>query len=91
MLFQVFNVFNARVANESALNRRIFANGKLWAALAAVLTLQAVAVNWGPAQALFHTTALEATEWLLAAGIASSVLLLDEARKFLRRHLSRRT
>ncbi len=91
VLFQVFNVFNARVANESALNRRIFANGKLWAALAAVLTLQAVAVNWGPAQALFHTTALEAGEWLLAAGIASSVLLLDEARKFLRRHLSRRT
>ncbi|HLO75904.1 MAG TPA: HAD-IC family P-type ATPase [Magnetospirillum sp.] len=90
VLFQVFNVFNARVANESALTRCMFRNGKLWLALAAVLGLQAVAVNWGPAQALFHTTPLAATEWLLAAAVAASVVVLDESRKFLARHLRRR-
>lgn len=88
VLFQVFNVFNARVAAESALSRRMFRNGKLWLALAAVLVLQAVAIHWGPAQALFHTSALSAREWLLATAIASSVLVLDEARKLLARHLA---
>lgn len=90
VLFQVFNVFNARVAAESALGWKMFRNGKLWAALIAVLGLQAVAVNWAPAQAIFHTSALAPAEWGLAALIASSVLGLDESRKFLVRALRRR-
>jgi Ca2+-transporting ATPase len=87
VLFQVFNVFNARVAAESALGRHTFRNGKLWLALGAVLTLQALAVSWPPAQALFHTTTLSAREWLLAAAVASSVLVLDELRKGLRKRM----
>ncbi|MGE5518240.1 MAG: cation-translocating P-type ATPase [Bacteroidota bacterium] len=87
VLFQVFNVFNARVATESAFSRCMFRNRKLWLALAAVLGLQAVAIHWGPAQALFHTAALSPREWLLAAAIASSVLMLDEGRKALVRRL----
>ncbi|MGE5478345.1 MAG: cation-translocating P-type ATPase [Bacteroidales bacterium] len=87
VLFQVFNVFNARVAAESALGRHTFHNGKLWLALGAVLALQALAVSWAPAQALFHTTPLSAREWLLAAAVASSVLVLDELRKGLRKRM----
>jgi P-type Ca2+ transporter type 2C len=92
VMFQVFNVFNARVAGESAFNPRLFRNGKLWLALAAVLALQAVAVHWPPAQILFHTAPLTASEWGLAALVGSSVLMLDEGRKMifrlfiLRRH-----
>lgn len=89
VLFQIFNVFNARVATESALGRSMFRNGKLWVALAAVLALQALAVSWKPAQALFHTTSLSLTEWGLCAAIASSVLILDEARKMLARRFHR--
>ena len=85
VLFQVFNVFNARVAAESALGRRMFRNRKLWLALAAVVGLQALAVHWGPAQELFHTTALSAAEWLTATAVASLVLLLDEGRKLMAR------
>ncbi|MCR6629249.1 MAG: HAD-IC family P-type ATPase [Magnetospirillum sp.] len=81
VLFQVFNVFNARVALESALGRCMFRNGKLWLALAAVVALQAAAVHWPPAQKVFHTEALALAEWALAAGVASSVLVLDELRK----------
>ena len=81
VLFQFFNVMNARFDATTAFNRQLFANRKLWLALAAVLVLQVVVVNWGPAQVAFDTVALNAGDWLLATGTAASVLLLDEARK----------
>ncbi len=81
VLFQFFNVMNARNEHGSAFNRQFFANGKLWLALAAVLVLQAVAVHWGPAQAIFHTVDLSLNDWLLAWLTAAGVLLLEEARK----------
>ncbi|MDD5389099.1 MAG: cation-translocating P-type ATPase [Gallionellaceae bacterium] len=85
VLFQFFNVMNARNERGSACNRQFFANGKLWLALAAVLVLQAVAVHWGPAQAIFHTVDLSLNDWLLAWLTAASVLLLEEARKLVMR------
>ena len=81
VLFQFFNVMNARFDTRTAFNRQLFGNRKLWLALAAVLVLQVVVVNWGPAQAVFDTVALNLGDWLLATGVAASVLLLDEARK----------
>jgi Ca2+-transporting ATPase len=81
VLFQFFNVFNARVGHESALGAKMFANAKLWLALLGVVALQAAAVHWGPAQAIFHTADLSGLQWLVAAAIASSVLVLDELRK----------
>jgi len=85
VLFQFFNVFNARAEHETAFNRRFFSNGKLWLALAGVVALQALAVHWPAAQAIFHTTSLSLSDWGLAAGVASGVLLSDEARKLLAR------
>jgi len=89
VLFQVFNVFNARAEVGTAFNSTFFRNGKLWLALAGVVGLQAVVVYWPPAQTIFSTTALTATDWLLAAAVASSVLLLDEARKLVQRLVGR--
>ena len=83
VLFQLFNVFNARVEHSSAFNRQFFSNAKLWAALAVVLGLQVLVVHWSPAQLLFHTTDLSARDWALAVAVASSILLLDETRKLL--------
>ncbi len=85
VLFQFFNVFNARAEHASAFSRLFFQNRLLWLALAGVLALQVVVVHWPPAQALFHTSALSLADWALAAGAASSVLLLEEARKFVAR------
>ena len=81
VLFQFFNVFNARAEHGSAFNRHFFANRWLWLSLLAVLALQVLVVHWAPAQVVFRTTDLAAADWLLAAAVASSVLLLDEARK----------
>ncbi len=81
VLFQFFNVFNARSEHGSAFNRQFFANGKLWAALGGVVGLQAVVVHWGPAQEIFRTTDLSTSDWVLSFGVASTVLLLEEGRK----------
>ena len=46
VLFQFFNIFNARAEHGSAFNAQFFSNGKLWLSLAGVLGLQVVAVHW---------------------------------------------
>jgi Ca2+-transporting ATPase len=83
VLFQVFNVFNARAEKNSTFNRCFFANRMLWLAIASVIMLQILVIHWPPAQALFHTTALTQLDWLIATGVAASVLTLEELRKFL--------
>ncbi|MHB1291615.1 MAG: cation-translocating P-type ATPase [Sulfuricella sp.] len=81
VLFQFFNVFNARTEHGTAFNRQFFANGKLWTALIGVVGLQVVVVHWGPAQEIFRTTDLSVADWGLTFAVAASVLLLEEARK----------
>jgi len=81
VLFQFFNVFNARAEHGSAFNSAFFHNRWLWISLCAVLALQALVVHWPPAQAIFHTTGLRAADWARAFMVASCVLFLDEARK----------
>ncbi|GAB1394736.1 calcium-transporting P-type ATPase, PMR1-type [Rhodocyclaceae bacterium] len=88
VLFQFFNIFNARAEHGSAFNSQFFSNGKLWLALFAVVALQVVAVHWGPAQAIFDTVDLSLVEWGVAAAVASSTLLLEEMRKLLMRWVS---
>ncbi len=90
VLFQFFNIFNARAEHGSAFNVQFFRNRWLWLSLGAVLILQALVVHWGPAQGIFRTTDLAAADWLLAVAVASSVLLLEEARKLFGRALARR-
>ena len=81
VLFQFFNVFNARSETGSAFNADFFGNRMLWTALVGTLVLQAVAVHWPPASDIFGTTGMAWTDWGLAVGVAASVLLLEEVRK----------
>jgi Ca2+-transporting ATPase len=85
VLFQFFNIFNARSEHGSAFNRQFFTNNKLWLALVGVVASQVVVVHWGPAQTVFDTVDLSLKDWILAVAIASLVLLLEEARKLLLR------
>ena len=85
VLFQVFNVFNARSENGSAFNKHFFANKMFWLAIASVILLQIPVIHWPPAQAIFHTVALTSTDWLIAASVASSALIFEELRKVLLR------
>jgi len=81
VLFQFFNVFNARAEHHSAFNRQFFANRNLWLSLIGVVGLQVLVVHWQPAQSIFHTVDLSLADWGLATLVASSVLVFDEARK----------
>ena len=89
VLFQVFNIFNARTEHGSTFNRQFFSNGKLWLALMAVLILQVVAVHWAPAQAVFDTVDLTAFEWGISVLVASTTLFLEEGRKLFMRLVAR--
>ena len=61
--------------------RDFFDNRMLWISLVGTLALQVVAVHWAPASRLFGTTGMVWSDWGVAIGVASSVLLLEEARK----------
>ncbi|MDQ4421620.1 HAD-IC family P-type ATPase [Sphingobium sp. DEHP117] len=83
VLFQVFNVFNARVENSTTFNRRFFSNRLLWSSLGGVLLLQSLAVYWPPVSMIFGTVALDGRDFLAAVGMASLILILEEGRKLL--------
>ncbi len=80
MLFQVFNVLNARSDERSAFVH-LFTNVWLWAALALSVGLQVVVVHVPVLQRAFGTVALSGGDWLFCATVASSVLWLREASK----------
>jgi len=83
VLFQVFNVFNARSEKGSTFNGHFLANRMLWLAVFGVIWLQILVIYWSPAELIFHTTALTQTDWLISTGVAGSVMVLEELRKLL--------
>ena len=89
MLFQLFNVLNARSDEQSAFVR-LFTNGWLWGALALSLALQALVVYTPALQRAFGTVPLSAGDWLLCAAVASTVLWIREIQKLAWRFASRR-
>jgi Ca2+-transporting ATPase len=90
VLFQVFNALNVRSESGTSLKREMMSNLRLWIALGAVVALQVAVVHWPPLQRVFGTTSLKFGEWMLAAGIASTVLLVEELRKVVVRVLRSR-
>jgi Ca2+-transporting ATPase len=84
MLFQIFNVVNARSDERSAF-AHLFANGWLWMAIAGSLALQVLVVYMPFLQRAFGTTALAATDWLFCSAVASSVLWAREMTKVVSR------
>jgi Ca2+-transporting ATPase len=81
VLFQVFNVFNARSEKGTTFNQHFCANRLLWLAIFGVMLLQVLVIYWPPAQLIFHTTALTQLDWLIAVGVAATVLVFEELRK----------
>ena len=86
VLFQTFNVFNARSTERSAF-RGLITNRWLWLAIILSLALQAVVVYVPVLQQAFSTVGLSLTDWLGCAAVASSVLWLRELSKSLTRAL----
>jgi len=88
VLAQLFNAFNARSERGSAF-RGLLGNRWLWAAVLAGALLQVLVVQLEGLNQVFETAPLDRWQWLQCMGIASSVLLYSECRKWLVRHWRR--
>ena len=85
VLFQFFNILNVRSDQFSVFRRATLRNPQLWGALAIVAVLQVGVTHFGPMQRLFDTTSISGVQWLVCIGVASSVLVIEELRKVIRR------
>jgi Ca2+-transporting ATPase len=80
MLFQLFNVFNARSDERSAF-AALFTNRWLWISVGVSLALHWAVIYTPFLQQAFSTTSLGAGDWVFCAAVASSVLWLGELAK----------
>ncbi|ATQ79015.1 haloacid dehalogenase [Massilia violaceinigra] len=88
VMFQLFNVFNARSDEHSAFCR-LFQNPWIWAAVGLSLALHAAVLTVPLLQNAFSTVSLSGSDWLQCAAVASSVLWVRELGKLLARHRRR--
>jgi len=86
MLFQLFNLFNARSDRQSALGR-VFENRWLWGAIILSIALQLSVVYVPFLQHAFSTQALTGRDWLRCTLVASTVLWIREIEKLVRRRV----
>ena len=84
VLFQLFNVFNARSDDRSAFPD-LFKNSWLWGAVVFSLGLHMLVIYLPFLQVAFSTVGLSWSEWVQCVGVASSVLWLRELDKLIRR------
>ena len=80
MLFQLFNVLNARSDVRSAF-AGLFTNLWLWGAIATSAALQVAVVYVPVLQRAFGTVALSGSDWLFCVAVASAVLWIRELSK----------
>ncbi|MGE0448845.1 MAG: cation-translocating P-type ATPase [Vicinamibacterales bacterium] len=80
MLFQIFNVVNARSDERSAFVE-LFTNAWLWLAMTGSIALQVLVVYTPFLQRAFGTVGLSARDWLISAAVASTVLWIRELSK----------
>jgi Ca2+-transporting ATPase len=84
MMFQMFNVLNARSDKRSAFNG-MFQNHWLWGAILLSLLLHLAVIYVPFLQKAFSTVNLSLGDWMLCATVASSVLWLREISKMITR------
>ncbi|MDI6897141.1 cation-translocating P-type ATPase [Methanocella conradii] len=85
VLYQLFNVFNARSETRSAFRMSPLSNPFLFFSIVASIIAQVAAIYWEPLQFMFRTTSLELADWLVIIPVAMTVILVVEAEKALRR------
>ncbi|WP_327714324.1 HAD-IC family P-type ATPase [Streptomyces sp. NBC_00490] len=90
VLFQLFNSLNARAEDAPLLGRYQLRNRTLWLCLAGVLAIQVIAIHLPWARTVFGTEPLDAAQWTLCLGTASTVLLVELLVRAARGHTARR-
>ena len=89
-VFQWFNAWNCRSDSKSIFQMYFLSNKFLLGATALVIALQMVAIYTPLFQSILRTVPLTAAEWLMIIPVAASIVVVEEARKYLyRKKLSR--
>ena len=83
--YQWFNAWNCRSLGNSIFKIPFFSNMYLVWATTIIVALQILAVYWGPLQFVLKTVPLGLNDWLIAIGVASTVVVIDEIRKLFSR------
>lgn len=84
VMYQMFNVLNARSLDHSLFEVGPLSNRWLIAAIAISVALQALVVYFPPLQAVFETVGLNIVDWLIVISVSSSVFIAMEIVKRLR-------
>lgn len=84
-IFQWFNAWNCRHESKSIFKMNPFSNKYLLGSILIVITLQIFLVYNPFMQSLFKTTALTITEWFIIIPVASSIVWIEEIRKYVYR------
>lgn len=81
-VFQWFNVWNCRHESKSIFQINFFSNKYLIGAMLIVISLQILVIYNPIFQRFMRTSPLNLTEWFIIIPIASSVIIVEEIRKF---------
>ncbi len=81
-VFQWLNAWNCRSETKSIFQMNPFSNKYLVLAMFAIVSLQLLAVYNPLMQKLLRTVSLDTSDWLLIVAVASSIILVEEVRKF---------
>ncbi len=84
-VFQWFNAWNCRHESKSIFQLNPFSNKFLVGATLTVIALQLLAIYTPFMQKILRTTTLDLSDWLIIIPIASSILIVEEIRKFIYR------
>lgn len=81
LMFEMFDVFNCLSQTRSVFRSSVHRNPWVIGAVALSIGLQAAVIYWAPLQRAFATVPLTGVDWLLATGVAVSVLVAVEILK----------
>jgi len=84
-VFQWFNAWNCRSETKSIFSSHLWSNKTIIYATLFVFFLQLLAVYTPIMQSILHTVPLSLADWVLIFATASSILIVEEIRKFIYR------
>lgn len=85
-VFQWFNAWNCRHESKSIFQLNLFSNKFLVGATLIIILLQLTAIYHPLMQKILKTTALDLSDWLIIISIASSIVVVEEIRKYVYRN-----
>lgn len=85
-VFQWFNAWNCRHESKSIFQLNPFSNKFLVGATITIVILQLTAIYNPLMQKILRTTTLNISDWLMIIPIASSIVIVEEMRKFIYRY-----